>query len=155
MSTITELNNKILAATQPQADPDAPRATWVKLRKITDPVIVGELIDIEITERRDPKGNVICYQKSGDPRHVWILTFEPLGTDEVHKVELNESAQRAMEDAIRDSGTPIRSRIEDGVGSSFTLRVAADPKDQYSQAEYEASHDQAVEQLALPVDDSF
>ena len=159
--SITELNNEIFADTTPAATEDGPRATWVKLRSTDDPMIAGELIDLLETERRDMQGNIVCYKKSGDPRLVWVLTFEKDGT--VYKVELNESAQRALKAAIKFSGTPIQSRQENGVGSQFTLRVSHNRENNFSQATYEATHDAPADkpaQLTLgdiiaDIDDSF
>lgn len=114
---------------------------WLKLRNKADGVIDATVIAYEKRERRDPEGDVVYKKGTTNPRYVWTFTLRldessPLieGPDDdgLRKFDANESAQRAIGDAIKASPKPAAE------GDRLTIKVKTDPETDFSQAEYVA-----------------
>lgn len=125
--------------------------TWVKLRTISDGVIAGKILDFEKRDRTDPDGNVVYKKGTQTPRTEWVFTLEVDqserdGTEDdgVRKLPCNESMQRAISEAIKAAGKPAE------VGGTLKVKVAADPEDTFSQADYKAEYSPPAK--VIPVD---
>lgn len=113
---------------------------WVKLRNKDDGTIEGVLVDIEERDRTNPKGEIVRKKGTDKARKEWVLTIETdlrdadiADDDGVRKVAANESMQRAIGKAIKESGSKE-------YGGRIKIGVKEDPADDYAQAEYQAKY---------------
>jgi hypothetical protein len=131
--------------------PAAPTGgQWVKLQTIADGVIAGEIIDAK--RHNQTYQGVVQTFDDGTPKTETTITFQPLGTTDpadVRMVELNYAAERALQQACRDSGIPMHSRKKNGLGTQFKIRVIVDYKPKTHTTPmvkrvFEAKHDEAI-----------
>lgn len=123
---------------------------WVKLQKKADGAIEGTVLAFEKRNRTDPEGNVVFRRGTQTPRIEWLFTLkvdpelrEGPDDDGIRKLAANESMQRAIAQAIKDAGgTP-------NLGDRLKVGVREDPKDTYSQAEYQARWTKAAPAIEL------
>ena len=107
---------------------------WVKLNRREHGVIEGDLIDFEIRPKSFEGAPVLS--RKGNPREEWVLTLrcapDPANPDDdgIRKLSLNESAQRALSAAIKESKAPA------DVGSHIKAAVIEDPPSDREQAVY-------------------
>lgn len=121
--------------------------TWVKLRTKADPPVDGTILDFE--ERgKTFEGQPVLSRKSGEQRIEWLFTLQCAGDgaddDGVRKLTANESMQRAIAKAIRDTKTQAAK------GGRLQVAVASDPENEREQAEYVARYSPP----ALPIGDA-
>lgn len=130
MNTIDALNNAVASR----------GGRWLKLRNTEDPPIDGEIVAFEERDRTDPEGNVVYSRKDkARPRKVWTFTLrtelhDDDDDDGLRKIDLNESGQRAVADAIKKSGQKA------AVGGRLQVAVTVDAEDSFSQATYAAKY---------------
>lgn len=121
--------------------------TWVKLRSISDGPFVGTIVDFEQRDKSF-EGAPVLNRKTGKPRIEWLftLTVTPDGADDdgTRKLACNESMQRAIAKAIKDSGRKAEA------GGILKIKVVTDPPSDREQAEYLASYEPPV--LNVPTD---
>jgi hypothetical protein len=123
---------------------------WVKLANPGD-AVKGEIIDLDIRDRRDIDGNVVLNRKSGDPRKEYVLTFrvdedqrEDADDDGARKISLNEAGQSAFIAAYKAAGGG------DIAGARFALQMTTAAPNQMSQAGYAAAIKKQPKSVTLP-----
>lgn len=112
---------------------------WVKLKATTDAPVEGTIVSVEKRDRTDPQGNVVFKKGTQTPRVEYVFTLQTglsdgADDDGIRKLPANESMTRAIEEAERKAGVPMRE------GGTLKVGVKADPADQFSQAEYVAKY---------------
>lgn len=143
MNTLDALNEAVAAR----------GGRYLKLRSTDDPAVDGEILAFEERDRTDPDGNVVTSRKSGQARREWLFTIstdlrEDGEDDGVRKFAANESAQRAIADAIKKSGQKA------AIGGRLQVAVSQNPEDSYSQATYAAKYTPAAP-AGVSADDLF
>jgi hypothetical protein len=135
---------------------DARGGKWVKLTDVGDS-LVGELIDIDVREKRDMDGNVVLSKKSGQPRSEYKVTFrlaadQRLDADDdgIRHFAANESAQRAIDEAYKQCG-----KGTDLDGARIAIQLVEAPADKFSQAGYTAQIKPKAKKVAAALDDLF
>lgn len=128
--------------------------TWVKLREESDDPIEGVIVAFEKRNRTDLDGNVVYKKGTQTPRIEWLFTLqvdddrrEGPEDDGLRKLPANESMQRAIADAIKKSGEQARE------GGRLAVKVKADPRDKFSQADYAAKYTPPAAALDLDEDE--
>lgn len=129
--------------------------SWYKLfDKDEHPAIEGQILDFTERDRTDPDGNVVFKKGTTTPRKEWVFTLQTelrdadnAEDDGIRKLSLNESAQRAVAKAIKDSGQKA------AVGGTLKLGVKTNAPDKFSQAEYQAKYTPGVAVIDVPIDD--
>lgn len=111
---------------------------WLKLNRKEHGVIEGTLVDFEIRPKTF-EGAPVLSRKTGDQRNEWVLTLrvddrDDADDDGLRKLSLNESAQRALAAAIKESKAKAQ------VGGIVKLAVKTDPASDREQAEYQARY---------------
>ena len=111
---------------------------WLKLNRKEHGAIVGDLVDFEIRPKTFENAPVLS-RKTGEQRTEWVLTLrvaarEDEDDDGIRKLSLNESAQRALAAAIKES----KSKAQ--VGGTVKIAVKTDPASDREQAEYQARY---------------
>lgn len=129
---------------------------WVNLRKKTDGVLDGLVVSVEERDKTF-EGAVVLSRKTQQPRREWVfvLKTERHETDEddgVRKFAANESAQRAIAKAVKESGRKLE------VNGRLKVVVTTDPENDRDQAEYKAKYEApapiaATVSAAVEVDD--
>lgn len=135
---------------------DSRGGTWVKLTEVGDS-FVGELVDIEVRDRRDMDGNPVLGKKSGQVRKEYKVVFrvptsqrEDADDDGIRNFAANESAQRAIDEAYKACGKDAQL---DGARIAVQLVEAA--ADKFSQAGYTAQIKPAEKKVAAALSDLF
>lgn len=128
--------------------------TWVKLRTTADAPVEGEILDFVERDRTDPEGNTVYKRGTQTPRVEWVFTLQTdqrdpgnAEDDGIRKVPCNESMQRAIKVAIRESGGSA------AIGGTLKIGVKSDPESDYSQAEYQARYTPPAKAIAVDVED--
>ena len=128
---------------------------WVKLHTKADGAIEGKVVAFEKRNRTDPEGNVVFKRGTQTPRIEWLFTLEVdpelrEGPDDdgIRKLPANESMQRAIAQAIKDAGGSPNT------GDRLKVGVREDPRDSFSQAEYQARWTKAAPAIEL-TDEEF
>lgn len=123
---------------------------WIKLQNPGD-VVRGEIVDLDIRDRRDIDGNVVLSRKTNKPRKEYVLTFrideaEREGGDDdgLRKMSLNESGQTAFVTAYKAAGGG------DIAGARFAIQMTQAAPDKMSQASYAASIKKGAKPVTLP-----
>ncbi len=110
---------------------------WVKLNRREHGTIEGALKDFEIRPKTFESKPVLS-SKTGEQRSEWVLTLKVTPEDDdddgIRKLSLNESAQRALAKAIKDSKAKAAT---DGI---VKMAVLKDPATDREQAEYQAKY---------------
>lgn len=122
---------------------------WKKLNRKEHGVLEGTVISAEVRDKTF-EGTPVVSRKSGKVRQEWVITLQ---TDEnndpdddgVRKFSANESAQRAIATAVKDSKKPLEE------GSYLKIAVVKDPASSTEQAEYKAQHTGASK-VSVPAD---
>ena len=109
---------------------DSIGGSWAKLRTTDDPPLEGRVIAFE-QRPKSFEGQPVLNRKTGAPRYEWVFTLDT-GEEEPTKVSLNESAQRAVANALREAGA------KPDVGDTLKIGVRANPATDREQAEYQA-----------------
>jgi hypothetical protein len=111
---------------------------WLKLTEVGDK-ITGDLLDIEEREKRDLDGNIVLGKKSGTPRTEWVVTIQTddvnVDDDGVRKFSANESAQKAIKEAIKRAGIKSSDALNN---AKFAIQLVAAAPDKFSQGGYTA-----------------
>jgi len=135
---------------------EARGGKWTKLTDVGD-TLVGELIDIEIRERRDMDGIVVLGKKSGQPRIEYKVIYripldhrEDSDDDGVRNFAANESAQRAIDEAYKACG-----KGADLAGAKIAIQLIEPAADKFSQAGYTAQIKPQAKKPAAALDDLF
>ena len=132
---------------------DAERSggKWFKCFNEGD-TIDGELVNIDVIERRDPNGQVTISKKSGKARKVYRITFKvtPEDTDDdgLRVWDANESAQIAIRDAYKKVGT------KELIGGRIKIRVT-ESATRDTQATYQARFEAAPKKVELPEEEPW
>lgn len=129
--------------------------SWYKLfDKDEHQPIEGEILDFTERDRTDPDGNVVFKKGTSNPRKEWVFVLktdlrdpERDDDDGTRNVSFNESAQRAIAKAIKESGAKAT------VGGRLKVGVKANAPDKFSQAEYQAKYTPGAKTIDVPVDD--
>lgn len=111
---------------------------WVNLRTVSDGVLKGNIVSAE-SRGKTFEGAPVNSRKTGQQRTEWVFVLETdrRETDEddgVRKFAANESAQRAIAKAVKDSGKKLEQ------GGTLAIVVTADPENDRDQAEYRAEY---------------
>lgn len=125
---------------------------WVALNEVADGPVEGDVLNAEKTERRTPEGDVVTKKGTDSPRYVWRLTLqtdrrEDPEDDGVRKVDLNESGQRALSDAVKDAGAKSIEK-----GARVKIGVKTDRESKFKQAVYQARYTAPAASLAVDED---
>lgn len=127
---------------------------WVTLYAVEHPPVEGVIVAFEKRDRTDPDGNVVYKKGTTTPRKVWTFTIkvDELDADDANdeglrKIDLNESAQRAVATAVKASGHHAV------VGGRLKIGVKADAPDKFKQAEYQAKYTPPAATLAIDEDE--
>lgn len=135
---------------------EARGGRWVKLIDVGD-VFKGELIDIEVRDKRDMDGNTVLSKKTGQPRQEYKVTFRlPAGQrddaddDGIRHFAANESAQRAIDEAYKKNGKGVNLE-----GAQIAVQLVEAAADKFSQAGYTAQIKPAAKKVAAALDDLF
>lgn len=134
---------------------DTAGGEWLKCYKKEHGVIEGEILDIEVRDRRDNKGETVYKRGTDKPRKVWTITLRVDAdkrdgdTDDGNrKIDLNESGQRAFAAAVKAA----KAKVE--VGGRLQFRVKEEAADSYSQAQYAAKYTPPAKTIDLPDTDT-
>lgn len=119
---------------------------WRNLRTKADGALEGKVIAFD-KRHKTFEGEVVLNRKTKEPRWEWVFTLEVDGEADPVKYSANESAQRAIADAIRKSGNKA------AIGDTLKIGVIEDPEDDRSQARYGAKWTKARQ--AIDVDDDL
>lgn len=123
----------------------AMTGTWVQLMSKADGVIEGRVVSFE-TRPMTFEGEVKLSRKTGQPRTEW--TFTVLKDDgETLKFGLKESGQRAVAQAIKESGQPAKN------GDRIKIAVSEDKPDERSQPTYQVRWTPDSTPLDVPVEE--
>lgn len=123
--------------------------SWIKLRTKADPKVDGVILSADAREKTFD-GAVVTSRSTGKPRTEWVFTLQceadphDVDDDGVRKLSCNESMQRAIAKAVKESG----KRMDEG--GRLQLAVAVDPSGPREQAEYIAKYTPPT----LPVGDA-
>jgi hypothetical protein len=120
--------------------------SWVKLRTTDDPPVEGKVVAFEARPKTF-EGAPVLNRKTGAQRTEWVFTLDTGGEDHV-KVSLNESAQRAVADALRTAGVTAPK-----AGDTLKIGVKADPASDREQATYQAKWTVGAAPLDIPSSD--
>lgn len=118
---------------------------WTKLTRKEHGTIEGRVISFE-QRPMTFEGAPVLNRKTGAPRTEWVLAILTDGGDTI-KLSLKESGQRAISDAIRQSGQPAKN------GDRLKIAVVADPADDRSQPTYQARWTPDSTPLNIPTGD--
>ena len=118
--------------------------SWVKLNSKEHGVLEGKVVEFEERDRRTPDGDIVYKKGTQNARKEWLFTLEVEARendddDGLRKFAANESAQRAIAEAVKESGKQAE------VGGTLKIAVKEDPEDTYSQATYQARYTPPVE----------
>lgn len=123
--------------------------TWVNLKQKGDK-IRGRMVDFE-NRPKTYEGEPVVSRKTGKQRYEFVFTLEipaedGTGPDDdlLRKVSLNESGQRAVIKALKDTGAQAE------IGGTWEIAVAADPATKTDQAEYVARYTPPTKTVDLP-----
>lgn len=126
---------------------------WVKLRVKTDGILDGDIVDGEYRVKTF-EGAVVRNRKTGEERQELILTLQTDrhdedGDDGLRKFAADESAQRAISEALREAGAKLAA------GGHLRIGVVTDPETTTAQAAYKARYTAPAPAIAQPpaVDD--
>lgn len=111
---------------------------WVKINSKADGVLEGNIIAFEKREKFF-EGKPVYRRGSIIPRYEWVFTLKVDGRDDedddgVRKFSANESCQRAIAAAIRESGQKAEE------GGRLKIGVTEDPPSDRAQAVYRAKY---------------
>lgn len=128
--------------------------SWYKLYLKDDHApIEGQILDFQERDRTDTDGDVVYKKGTTTPRKEWVFTLQtslrdPDNNDDdgIRKISLNESGQRAVAKAIKESGEKA------ALGGTLKVGVRADAPDKFSQAEYIARYTPPAKTIAVDVD---
>lgn len=122
---------------------------WVKLNRKEHGTAEGTLVDIEVREKTF-EGELVLSRKSGEPRKEWVITYtvdedqrDGAEDDGTRKLSANESLQRALKKAIKDSGSKAER------GGTIKMKVTEDPEKETQQAEYVAKYTPPVKTIEV------
>lgn len=129
--------------------------SWYKLfDKDQHPAIEGQILDFQERDRTDPDGNVVFKKGTTTARREWVFVLQTelrdddnVDDDGVRKISLNESAQRAVAKAIKDSGQKA------ALGGTLKIGVKTNAPDSFSQAEYQAKYTPPAPEIPISDDD--
>ena len=117
---------------------------WVNLRRTSD-----DPLDITVTnfeKRQKMFDGAPVLSRKGNPRTEWVFTGQTPEGDTV-RTSLNESAQRAVLDALRKADCKAE------IGDRLQLKVKEDPADERSQAVYTAKWTKQAKPIDINSDD--
>lgn len=139
-----------------KAAADSRGGKWTKLADRGD-TLVGELVDIEVRDKRDMEGAVVLGKKSGKPRQEYIVTYRVAAServdaddDGIRKFAANESAQRAIDEAYKAAGKGAELD-----GAKIAISLVEPAEDKFSQAGYTAQIKPAAKKVAAALSDLF
>lgn len=118
---------------------------WTKLTRKEDGAIEGRVVAFE-TRPMTFKGAPVLATKTGQQRTEWVLTIQQDNGD-VIKFSLKEAGQRAISDAIKQSGQAGKN------GDRLKIAVTENPPDDRSQPTYQARWTPDATPLNIPTDD--
>lgn len=126
---------------------------WVKLNRREHGIIEGELLDFEVRPKTF-EGKPVLNSKTGQQREEWVLTFrvdERTDSDDdgLRNMSLNESAQRALTTAIKES------KVKAEVGGRIKATVTEDPATDREQATYKFRYTPPAPKLTADADAIF
>lgn len=136
---------------------DKVGGTWAKLNRREHGIIEGDLVDFEIRPKTF-EDKPVLNSKTGQQREEWVLTLrvdednrdpDDSNDDGIRKLSLNESAQRALAAAIKES----KSSAE--VGGRVKGMVAEDPPNDRAQAVYKFKYTPPAPKLTADADAIF
>lgn len=117
---------------------------WAKIRTTDDPPVEGKVISFE-NRPKTFEGAPVLNRKTGAPRMEWVFTLD-CGEEEPTKVSLNESAQRAVSQALRAANVSAPK-----AGDTLKIGVKSNPANDREQAEYQAKWTVGAAVLDVPV----
>lgn len=121
--------------------------TFIKLNKVSDPILDGRIVDIKVIDKEF--GGRIVPNKNGDPRKEWLFTLDVEGEDHPKKWAAGETAQIAIKALMVSQGSEDKpAKLEKG--GRLQVRVTKDSVKSASQAEVEVKY-QAPKFTAEPV----
>lgn len=128
---------------------------WVKLNRKEHGVIEGELLDFEVRPKTF-EGKPVLSSKTGQQREDWVITFRvdeaqrADGDDDgLRKMSLNESAQRALTAAIKES------KVKAEAGGRIKAAVTEDPATDREQATYKFKYEPPAPKVTADADAIF
>lgn len=112
---------------------------WTKLRHKTDPYIDGEILAV-VQRGKTFEGQPVLSRTSGQQRQEWLFTLQTTLRDDadddgVRKFAANESAQRAIGEAVKASGQKL------AIGGKLKLAVVADAPTDRDQPTFKAKYE--------------
>ena len=113
--------------------------SWLKLRSTDDPKVDGVILSADAREKTF-EGAVVLSRSTGKPRTEWVFTLQceadPHDTDDdgIRKLSCNESMQRAIAKAVKESGKKMDE------GGRLQLAVSVNASGPREQAEYVAKY---------------
>jgi len=124
---------------------------WVKLRNKSDGVLKGTIVSAE-SRGKTFEGAAVLSKKTGKQRTEWVIVLqtdlhESAEDDGVRKFTANESAQRAIAKAVKDSGSKLSQ------GGTLAIVVTKDPESATDQAEYRAEYAPAAAPVAISTEE--
>jgi hypothetical protein len=126
---------------------------WVKLNRVEHGVIEGDLVDFEVRPKTF-EGKPVLSSKTGEQRDEWVLALRTDARDDadddgIRKLSLNESAQRALAAAIKESGQKAE------LGGRVKGRVTEDPETSTQQATYQFKYTPPTKATSADLDAAF
>ena len=124
---------------------EALQGDWIKLNRKEHGTIEGRVISFE-QRPMTFEGAPVLNRKTGAPRTEWVLTVQTDSGDTI-KFSLKEAGQRAISQAIKESGQPAKN------GDRLKIAVSEDPPDDRAQATYKARWTADATPLNIPTGD--